>query len=125
MKNELNIKLNNLNLKFAYIILAIFNIFLFANVICQEESKVKSSLKSTNEELPLSQVNLIPMPIGDLESASKKVNFDRNPFQSPSESEQTNPEDLDSAIEFKGIANTLNNLVAIIKTRNGQKFYNV
>jgi len=68
---------------------------------------------------------LVPMPTGDIKSSSKNVNFDRNPFASVSDAEKTNINDLDVAIEFKGIAQSKDNLVAIIRTKNGHGYFKV
>jgi len=68
---------------------------------------------------------LIPMPVGDINSSSIKVNFDRNPFQEPLKTEYPTIENLYSSLKFKGLAQSDKKLVAIIETDNGQKFYEV
>ena len=65
------------------------------------------------------------MPTGDIKSSSENVDFDRNPFATVSDAEKTNINDLDLAIEFKGIAHSQDNLVAIIRTKNGHGYFKV
>jgi len=68
---------------------------------------------------------LIPMPLGQLEVASQKVQRTRDPFQKPPIIEARNIGILQSALIFQGIAKTGDNLVALIKTEKGQKVYKV
>ena len=65
------------------------------------------------------------MPVGNIDAASKKVKNLRDPFQEPAYSEINNLGDLSYALEFKGIAKSEDNLVAVIKTRDKQKSYKV
>ena len=69
--------------------------------------------------------DLIPMPIGDINSSSIKVNFDRNPFQEPLKTEYPTIENLYSSLKFRGLAYSDNKLFAIIETDSNQKFYKV
>ena len=69
--------------------------------------------------------DLIPMPAGDINTSSIKVNFDRNPFQNPSKLEFPTIQNLYSSLLFKGLAESDKKLVAIIETENGQSFYEV
>ena len=69
--------------------------------------------------------DLFPMPAGDINSSSKKVNFNRNPFQEPLKTEYPTIENLYSSLRFKGLAQSDKKLVAIIETDKGQKFYKV
>ena len=69
--------------------------------------------------------DLIPMPVGDINSSSNNVIFDRNPFQEPFENEYQTIENLYSSLRFKGLAQSDKKLVAIIETDNNQKFYEV
>ena len=68
---------------------------------------------------------LIPMPSGDIDSSSIKVNFNRNPFQEPLKNEYPTIENLYSSLKFKGLAQSDKKLIAIIETESGQKFYEV
>ena len=100
--------------------------FFFATELHSQEQKNNSLLiedgSNTNE--PLKGI-LRPMPIGDFKSASKGVNINRNPFQDPAKSELTNIDDIYSALVFKGLARSGDNLLAIIETDDVQKFYEV
>ncbi|WP_320667395.1 hypothetical protein [Prochlorococcus sp. MIT 1307] len=68
---------------------------------------------------------LLPMPIGEVELASQKVKSSRNPFEKPSTLESTNLDILNSSIQFNGIAQSGNSLVAMIKTPKGHQTYAV
>ena len=68
---------------------------------------------------------LIPMPSGQLDKALAKVESTRDPFQEAPVTESSNINLLRSALEFNGIAKSGDNLLAIIKTEEGQKFYKV
>lgn len=68
---------------------------------------------------------LKPMPAGNINGSSIKVNFDRNPFQKPSKAEFPTIQNLYSSLFFKGLAQSEKKVVAIIETENGQKFYEV
>ena len=68
---------------------------------------------------------LIPMPSGQLDKALSKVESTRDPFQEAPVTESSNINLLRSALEFNGIAKSGDNLLAIIKTEEGQKFYKV
>ena len=69
--------------------------------------------------------DLIPFPVGDINSSSLKVNFDRNPFTEPLKTEFPTIENLYSSLKFRGLAQSDNKVTAIIETENGQKFYGV
>ena len=69
--------------------------------------------------------DLIPMPSGQLDIALTKVESTRDPFQDAPVTESSNINLLRSAIEFNGIARSGETSVAIIKTKEGQKFYKV
>ena len=68
---------------------------------------------------------LIPLPVGDINSSSLKVNFDRNPFHKPLKNEYPTIENLYSSLKFRGLAQSDKKPLAIIETVNGQKFYGV
>ena len=99
-------------------ILTIFSQYSFA----QEFNK---NLPQSKQTLNKFKGSLIPMPIGDLNSALSNVNAQRNPFQKPLESEITNTDDLYLTLKFKGLAKSGNNILAIIESNNNQKFYSV
>ena len=65
------------------------------------------------------------MPMGDINTSSKKVNYERNPFQEPTESQFSTMENLYKSLRLKGLAKTDNELFAIIEIDNNEKFYKV
>ena len=65
------------------------------------------------------------MPVGKIDIASSKVVSTRNPFQEPSILEAGNQKALNSEILFTGIAKSGDTMVAMIKTKQGQKAYKV
>ena len=69
--------------------------------------------------------DLFPMPAGDINSSSNKVNFNRNPFQEPLKTEYPSIENLYTTLRFKGLAQSDKKVSAIIESENGQKFYEV
>ena len=68
---------------------------------------------------------LLPMPLGELDEAAKKVRSSRDPFRDTPVIESSNLEILKSALRFKGIAKSGDDLWAMIKTKKGQEFYKV
>ena len=86
-----------------------------------------------NHNLPIKNINtnissddtLSKMPIGNLDSASKKVQINRNPFQEPAEIEFVNVTNLNTSMNFQGLVQSQNKLMAIIATKNGQNLYTV
>ncbi len=82
-------------------------------------------IKKEFNELEKQTKDLIPMPVGDINYSSLKVNFDRNPFQEPLKTEYPTIENLYSSLKFRGLAQSDKKLQAIIETVNGQKFYGV
>ena len=96
------------------------------NVLFARENKNHSlPIKREFNELEKNNKDLLPMPAGDINSSSNKVNFNRNPFQEPLKTEYPTIENLYSSLRFKGLAQSDTKLVAIIETDNGQKFYEV
>ena len=87
--------------------------------------EIKKDLISSDQIFNKSKDKLIPMPIGNLESALSKVNSKRNPFQKPSKAEITNTDDLYLTLQFKGLARSGNKSLAIIQSEGIQKFYAV
>ena len=92
------------------------------NGFAQESKKNSSQLEQTSNKF---KGKLIPMPVGDLDSAFSNVNVQRNPFQKPLESEITNTDDLYLTLKFKGLVKSSNKVLAIIETNDIQKFYSV
>ena len=86
-----------------------------------------------NHNLPIKNINtnispdnkFSKMPIGNLDSASKKVQINRNPFQEPAEIEYVNVSNLSTSINFKGLVQSQDNLMAIIASKDGQNLYRV
>ena len=84
-----------------------------------------------NHNLPIKNINtnisldnkLSKMPIGNLDAASKKVQTNRNPFQEPAEIEFVNVSNLNTFMNFKGIVQSQDKLMAIIATKDGQNLY--
>ena len=102
----------------------IFGCLLFSGEYSFAE-EINKDLKSSDQILNRSKEKLIPMPIGNLESALSKVNSKRNPFQKPSKAEITNTDDLYLTLQFKGLARSGNKSLAIIQSEGIQKFYAV
>ena len=97
-----------------------------ANVILARENTNHSlPIKKEFNQLEKYSKDLLPMPAGDINSSSNKVNFNRNPFQEPLKTEYPTIENLYSSLRFKGLAQSDTKLLAIIETDNGQKFYKV
>ena len=124
MKDLFNKKFNTIRKIFP---ITIFSFLSFSFLLLSVESKDKAlhTLPIKTTIIYPANQDLIPMPSGDIKSSSENVNFNRNPFKSVSDSEKTNIDDLDLAIEFKGIAHTQDKLVAIIRTKNGQGYFKV
>ena len=86
-----------------------------------------------NHNLPINNINinvnsdnqLSKMPIGNLDSASKKVQINRNPFQESAEIEFVNVSNLNTSMNFKGLVQSQDKLMAIIATKDGQNLYRV
>tara|TARA_B100002051_G_C16575626_1_gene554884 strand:+ start:67 stop:492 length:426 start_codon:yes stop_codon:yes gene_type:complete len=96
------------------------------NVLLSRENTIHSlPIKKEFNKVEKYTNDLIPMPAGDIDTSSTKVNFDRNPFQEPLKTEYPTIENLYSSLRFKGLAQSDTKLVAIIETDNGQKFYEV
>ncbi len=86
-----------------------------------------------NHNLPIKNINtnissdnkLSKMPIGNLDAASKKVQINRNPFQEPAEIEFVNVSNLNTSMNFKGLVQSRDKLMAIIATKDGQNLFSV
>ena len=87
-------------------------------------------LGEVNHNLPIKNINtnissdnkLSKMPIGNLDAASKKVQL-INPFQEPAEIEFVNVSNLNTSMNFKGLVQSQDKLMAIIATKDGQNLY--
>ena len=110
----------------SFITLIIFPfVFNSGNLKSQENLNPRLPFKS-NKTFHFDRQNvLIPYPVGNIESSSKKVNFDRNPFLNPINIEINNIQDLYAGLDFKGIAQTQSQTIAIISVNNKQKTYKV
>ena len=119
-----NLFLNNHN-KFVFLI--IFTPILTAVNLLSAREKIIHSLPIKKEfnEVEIYKKDLIPFPVGDINSSSLKVNFNRNPFQEPLKTEYPTIENLYSSLKFRGLAQSDKKVAAIIETENGQKFYGV
>ena len=127
-------RFKNLFTRTSFISLAFLLIAAFSSVNAfsrnsQEKSKSDNTNSSSLEGRRLSQTSspkvLMPMPTGQRDIASTKVESSRDPFQETPIVESSNIELLSSAIEFNGIAKSGETLVAVIKTEKGQHFYKV
>ena len=118
-------------------LVVVFAISLLAGTsttIAISKNAESKSEKTSNHSLPIKEpvtisnpppTALIPMPIGEIGPASIKVQSTRNPFQEPSIIETNKLDVLNSVMQFSGIAKSGNELVAMIKTAEGQKAYKV
>ena len=102
----------------------LFGCLHFSGQYCFAE-EINKDLTSSDQILNNSKYKLIPMPVGNIESAISKVNSKRNPFKNPSKSEITNTDDLYLTLQFKGLAKSRNESIAIIQSEGIQKFYSV
>jgi|MDSZ01.2.fsa_nt_gb hypothetical protein len=124
MKNQFLSIFLNFPFKITFIFFSFFSFFWTLSTNSEETKtihrlpiqKIKTIYQSNNNKL-------LPMPIADLDSASSKVNVNRNPFHKPLTSEISNIDDLYINIQFKGIAKSGDEVVAIIETENSQKFF--
>jgi len=113
-------------IKKIFLLITFSPMLLELNVLFASENKNHSlPIKREFNELEKYNKDLLPMPAGDINSSSKKVNFNRNPFQDPLETEYPTIENLYSSLRFKGLAQSDKKVLAIIETVNGQKFYQV
>ena len=87
-----------------------------------------------NHSLPIKKIeiisvskisDLLPVPIGDIDSASKKVESERNPFEDPAETEFTSISSINNTLKFKGLVKANEKVMAIIANDSEQKLYSV
>ena len=78
------------------------------------------------ENISVSTTNkLLPVPIGDIDSASKKVESERNPFEDPTETEFISISSINNTLKFKGLVKANEKVMAIIANDSEQKLYSV
>ena len=110
-----------------YSLLLIFG-YLFCQVdfaTAQQKEIHSLPIKKEIVKADKSRKDLTPMPRGDINTSSNKVNFNRNPFQEPFKNEFPTIENLYSSLKFRGLAKSENQVFAIIETDSSQKFYRV
>ena len=86
------------------------------------EIKNRDLSKEYSSNFQLDNV-LLEIPIGNFESASKRVKFNRNPFQDPIQSDFLKVSNINSILQFKGLVKSEDKLMAIIYTKDGQNLY--
>ena len=121
MKNLLFKKLH----KFSFLLIFVYTFCESSLLNAQEKTIHSLPIKKQFIHSDNSKKNLTPMPKGDIKNSSTKVNFERNPFQEPLKTEFTTIENLYSSLKFRGLAKSEDEILAIIETDNGQKFYKV
>ena len=67
----------------------------------------------------------LEIPLGNFESAYKRVKSNRNPFQDPIQSDFSKVSNINSVLQFKGIVKSGDKLKAILYTKDGQSLYKV
>ena len=97
--------------------------FLGPLIIAGESKNGNLSIKS-NSDFQFYN-NLLEIPIGNFESASKRVKKNRNPFQDSIQSDFSKIANINSVLKFKGLVKSEDNLMAIIYTNDGQNIYKV
>ncbi len=121
MKNLLFKKLH----KYSFLLILGYPLYETSLIFAQEKIIHSLPIKKQFIQADKSRKDLTPMPEGDINNSSNKVNFDRNPFQQPLKTDFSTMENLYSTLKFRGLAKSENNLFAIIETNNNQKFYEV
>jgi len=78
------------------------------------------------ENISVSKINnLLPVPTGDIDSASKKVKSERNPFEEPADTEFSSISSINNTLKFKGLVKANEKVMAIITNESEQKLYSV
>ena len=121
MKNLILKKLHKLLLLLIFIFPLIESNLILAEKNSIHSLPIKTDLNKANKF----KSKLTPMPMGDINTSSKKVNNERNPFQEPTEIEFSTMENLYKSLRLKGLAKSDNKLFAIIEIDNNEKFYKV
>ena len=124
MKIQRSQKIDNFKLGIC-IYTTFLSFYIYPSLLIAKENKNELLTINNKTISNTPKVLLKQMPKGNINAASKKVNSFRDPFQEPLQSEINNLDDLSIAIEFKGIAKSNENLVAVIKTKDKQKSYKV
>ena len=118
---QINKIFNKLSFKTIWGLIFLFTPHLLANELINHSLPIK---KPQNISVP--KINkLLPMPIGDINSASKKVESERNPFNEPSVTEFTSISNINSTLKFKGLVKANEKVMAIIANDSEQKLYSV
>ena len=121
MRILINKNFYKLPFKTIWVLFFLFAPHLIANELINHSLPIK---KPQNISVP--KINkLLPMPIGDINSASKKVESERNPFNEPSATEFTSISNINRTLKFKGLVKANEKVMAIIANDNEQKIYNV
>ena len=120
MKNQIHFPI-----LISYFSIALASIFFVTKINSEEQKNNSLLIDNSSNTNKILEDSLKPMPLGDFNSALKRVKKNRNPFQDPEKSELSNIDDIYSALIFKGIARSGSKLLAIIETDNVQKFYEV
>ena len=118
---QINKIFNKLSFKTIWGLFFLFTPHLLANELINHSLPIKKP-----QNISVTKINkLLPMPIGDINSASKKVESERNPFNEPSSTEYTSISNINSTLKFKGLIQTNDKVMAIIANDNEQKMYNI
>ena len=95
------------------------------NVLGNEKPNHSLPIKKM-EITTVSNINkLLPVPLGDIDSASKKVESERNPFEDPAETEFISISSIKDTLKFKGLVKANEKVMAIIANDSEQKLYSV
>ena len=119
MKIYLNKKIYRYGL---IIFLGLFSIIDQGNFAQSLKEKSSQDIQ-TNNKYSRDNDTLLPMPLGDFNSASRKVDIDRNPFKLQSIYEFPIISNINSNLKFKGIVHSDKKTKAIIEIAGIQKFY--
>ena len=104
------------------IILGLFSIIGQKN-FAQDLKKNSLRENQIDSENFIKKDELLPMPLGNFSSASKKVDINRNPFKEQSFSAFPIISNINSNLKFKGLVYSNKKIRAIIEIAGIQKFY--
>ena len=128
MRNHL---CRRISIKGTVLILGVFSLFGASIVIANTQegqnmgNEKALSFDEKGSSVPVLSQDLIPMPLGQLDEAAKKVQSSRDPFQNTPAIESNNLEALKSALSLKGLVKSGDSLLVMIKTSKGKEFYKV
>ena len=88
------------------------------------EFKNEDLAKNINTDIQFKKA-LLKIPLGNFESAYKRVKSNRNPFLDPIQSDFSKVSNINSVLQFKGIVKSGDESKAIINTKDGQNLYKV